>query len=802
MWYRAWCWWPACLLALVLLACVVHCEDAAAAAEGDKGDKISERRHSSSSDDSHSQEEGPALQAPPSEVRLPALPKADAAENEISDEEGPSNSKSMEALGGDQSPPPSSESRGVPEAHSNNRFEPMPAPQAQQVTGEDVVPEEPMQTLERKEGEVVAFTVDTPESAAVEQKSYDGTGDEALPPAKGDYESDADSSSAATAKEETQVPPPEPLPRELTEEEKKANSLYDAGKTLLNSTDSDKKKAYELLEQAADLGHAAAQEAVGEAYLFGEGGIGQNVTKARLYFEALAAVGSPAGQMYLGFLYAIGLGVDSSQAKALVYYTFGALGGNPFAQMALGYRYWYGTSVVTSCEAALTYYRKVAKVVENDVNKGGSMVIQRVRLLDEMENPGSSSGLIDDDLIQYYQFLADKGDVQAQVGLGQLHYQGGRGVEQDHSRALGYFTQAANTGNANAMAFLGKMFLEGGKVVPQSNDTAFKYFSMAADKGNAVGQSGLGLMYLHGKGVEKDYSKAFKYFTLAANQGWVDGQLQLGNMYYNGLGVLQDFKTAIKYYTLASQSGHVLAFYNLAQMHATGTGTVRSCSTAVELFKNVAERGRWSEKLMQAYSDYRDGRVDTALVKYAFLAELGYEVAQSNSAFILDRGESRHFPKNETFAWALLYWNRAATQGYSVARVKLGDYHYYGYGTNIDYETAATHYRMASEQQHNAQAMFNLGYMHEQGLGLKKDIHLAKRYYDMAAETSADAQLPVALALVKLGLLYGFAYLKEQQWEKLLPKFSPSDALGPDWDLYVMTVMAILLGVLVYFRRA
>jgi len=58
--------------------------------------------------------------------------------------------------------------------------------------------------------------------------------------------------------------------------------------------------------------------------------------------------------------------------------------------------------------------------------------------------------------------------------------------------------------------------------------------------------------------------------------------------------------------------------------------------------------------------------------------------------------------------------------GYTVARVKIGDYHYYGYGTVVDYETAAMHYRMASEQQHNAQAMFNLGYMHERGLGMKQ----------------------------------------------------------------------------------
>lgn len=58
--------------------------------------------------------------------------------------------------------------------------------------------------------------------------------------------------------------------------------------------------------------------------------------------------------------------------------------------------------------------------------------------------------------------------------------------------------------------------------------------------------------------------------------------------------------------------------------------------------------------------------------------------------------------------------------GYTVARIKLGDYHFYGYGTDVDYETAVIHYRLASEQQHSAQAMFNLGYMHEKGLGIKQ----------------------------------------------------------------------------------
>lgn len=87
---------------------------------------------------------------------------------------------------------------------------------------------------------------------------------------------------------------------------------------------------------------------------------------------------------------------------------------------------------------------------------------------------------------------------------------------------------------------------------------------------------------------------------------------------------------------------------------------------------------------------------------------------------MLSAGDVSLFVEQDVFVRALMYWRRAASQGYSAAQVKLGDYHYYGLGTPVDYEMAATHYRLASEQQHNAQAMFNLGYMHEQGLGMQQ----------------------------------------------------------------------------------
>ncbi|KAF4071168.1 hypothetical protein AMELA_G00281860 [Ameiurus melas] len=560
--------------------------------------------------------------------------------------------------------------------------------------------------------------------------------------------------------------------RRLAEE---AEEQYQHTLRLLNNTSrkSQKRELYEKLVKVAEMGHTKAMEKVGYAMLLGDY-LPQNVQQAREIFEKLALEGSPKSQTALGFLYAAGLGVNSSQAKALVYYTFGALGGNLIAHMILGYRYWGGVGVPQSCESALTHYRLVANHVASDVSLTGGSAVQRIRLLDELENPGSPSGMLEEDLIQYYQFLAEKGDVQAQVGLGQLHLHGGRGVEQNHQRAYEYFNQAANAGNTHAMAFLGKMYSEGSEFIPQNNETALHYFKKASEQGNPVGQSGLGMAYLYGRGVPVNYELALKYFQKAAEQGWVDGQLQLGTMYYNGIGVKRDYKQALKFFNLASQAGHILAFYNLAQMHATGTGVMRSCHTAVELFKNVCERGRWSERLMSAYGSFKEGDMDPALVQYLLLAEQGYEVAQSNVAFILDQKQSQIFSDNETYPRALLHWTRAAAQGYTVARIKL-----------------------AAQRTGHVQP----GIHATKGLGIKQDIHLAKRFYDMAAEASPDAQVPVFLALCKLGLVYTLQYFQELNLKELLSQVDLDQLLGPEWDLYLMTVIALLLGTVIAYRQ-
>ena len=56
--------------------------------------------------------------------------------------------------------------------------------------------------------------------------------------------------------------------------------------------------------------------------------------------------------------------------------------------------------------------------VAADVSAWAGVTVHRIRLHEQMEEGGGVQGLVvDEDLLQYYRFLADKGDTQAQVSI-------------------------------------------------------------------------------------------------------------------------------------------------------------------------------------------------------------------------------------------------------------------------------------------------------------------------------------------------------------------------------------------------
>jgi SEL1 protein len=311
-------------------------------------------------------------------------------------------------------------------------------------------------------------------------------------------QSSTNSNSAETQQHSTESINPLPFQKEEEVYDAEIENDYTIGMSKLNTTREEKeyRAAYFYLNRAASKGHTRAREEVAIALMFGDY-LTRNLTAAREIFDDISLHrGSPRSQFYLGFIYAAGLGIKSSQSKAITYFTFAALGGDSMAQMTLGYRYSSGISVVNSCEMALNFYSKVAASVAGKISTNSvGAVVHRIRLYDEEEKiSGQNQAMLDDDLVQYYQLLADRGDIQAQYGLGLLHYQGARGLSIQYDKALHYFKKAADAGNNYAMAYLGKLYFEGGATIKQDNVTALRFFKMAADKGNPIGQAGMGLM--------------------------------------------------------------------------------------------------------------------------------------------------------------------------------------------------------------------------------------------------------------------------------------------------------------------
>jgi hypothetical protein len=91
--------------------------------------------------------------------------------------------------------------------------------------------------------------------------------------------------------------------------------------------------------------------------------------------------------------------------------------------------------------------------------------------------------------------LAEQGDPEAQLFLGELYYLG-KGVEQDYDEAAGWYRIAAEQGIANAQCNVGQMLLEG-VGVEQDYEEAVKWLKLAADQGHANAKQTLQVIREH-----------------------------------------------------------------------------------------------------------------------------------------------------------------------------------------------------------------------------------------------------------------------------------------------------------------
>lgn len=565
------------------------------------------------------------------------------------------------------------------------------------------------------------------------------------------------------------------------------------------------------LAAGAASGNDTAMASLAMLLLLGDASTPVDTAAGCQWAKRAAASGNPRGHALHAFCLSTGRtdqGDSFAQTRATLHFTMASMAGDAYGMMASAHRLAFGRSAPESCDRAASAYAQLSADVAAAMDEWNfvSVTTPYARLAESAEWPDSAE-MSDHDIISYYEYLADTGDVRALATLGHLHATGAYGVGVDHEAAREYYEAAAEGGDASGEAGLGYLH-ERGLGVPQDNATALDLYRKAAAKNNPIAITRLGQLHLRGAIVNRDPTKAFQFFDRAAKLGWPQAHVHLGDMYRDGVpGVVsRDIGKAMRYYAAAASAHNFAAMHELALLLLDpGSGSSSSsCKTALDYLRKVAQAGPWVSELMaEAEAFFDESEYEKALSRFELVAELGLEEAQANAAWMHERGMPDGFngaPPGPRHEAALRYWKQSAEQslrslaevgkvkigedtfsGYSV--VKLGDYHYYGLGgLPVNPQNAAKLY----EEVHaaNAQAAFNLGVMHQFGTGVPQDLHLAKRFYDIAGQ-HPNTGIAVWAALAGIGLHHAWFYA-----------LSNPDIIA----MVFLAVVAVLIAFIRFFR--
>lgn len=266
------------------------------------------------------------------------------------------------------------------------------------------------------------------------------------------------------------------------------------------------------------------------------------------------------------------------------------------------------------------------------------------------------------------QIAANKGDVDAQVKLGQYYY-AGIGVKQDYNQAFTWLYKAGTAGNPEALFYLGEMYTKG-YGVPKDKDyaaaayaaayeeghagaenmiinsnleyevgkiyyvnakgsgeyykEAYKWLQKAADKGNDWAYEYLGEMYDMGLGAPRSEAKAFAaYLKLATNKERDSvGKLRVGEMYYSGRGVAKDYTKAFEWFVKSATNKNAIAQARVGEMYYQGRGTTKDYVKAFEAYHIATHTVLESARNSAIYGNDTDKK---AYEKQSVIAHTNYE---------------------------------------------------------------------------------------------------------------------------------------------------------------------------------
>ncbi|KAF0684616.1 Aste57867_23420 [Aphanomyces stellatus] len=474
----------------------------------------------------------------------------------------------------------------------------------------------------------------------------------------------------------------------------------------------------------------------------------------RAYLDLLtqsAQRGNPHAQHRLALVYAVGTIIPdggANVAKSIVMDTFAASAGHAAASMTLGNRAMFGSSVPRSCHDALAHYRRAATIAAATMpSTPFNFRPAPPPRLAEWSSSSSSSTFDFHKLVFLASVAQKQRDGTTLVRIAKLLLQPHESMTMqfdNYALARSLLRQALEWGpRERASALLGLVYAHGWGVDVNAT-AAHAFFHMSPQDANSL--HGLGHLSLQAHRTHD----ALQHFQAAAKLGHVDAIYQVATL----LAATQP-QTATRYLTAASNSGHVPATFALARDMNKKINDDKTCSTLVGLYKRVAEGGLDQPLLALAWAKFLAAEYATSYWLYRLVAQEGYEVAQTNAAWLVREGYvHEHEPGVVT---ELL--EEAARQGSGYAQLELGHMAY----AAQEYDSAMTAYSAlvskpafrttAVAYKHVAPALFQMGLMFEMGHGVPLDRAKALDLYTRASQVERRFQWPVEMWIWKWWLL-------------------------------------------------
>lgn len=399
-------------------------------------------------------------------------------------------------------------------------------------------------------------------------------------------------------------------------------------------------QAAQFKKEWEETGNHTSLMALSQAYLFGNDEIEPNLPIAIEYITEGVKLGIPRAHALMGFLIATGrLPGDSDEdpidlmSRAVIHYKFAEVADDKIGIAVMAYKARYGRGIPRSCRKAGELYSILSEQMA--INQPDEMYFDFPPSFTDLNNYmlwSTPTEYTRDLYLQHLEAAGRTGNGNVLAEFGRYYMLSGT-EDQNYVRANAILSEAAESGSPDAKAHLGYLY-QYGLGVKKDVFEALRLYKESAAENSTFGLTLLGRLYARGDGpIKQDVKKGVEYLEKSLTIKGKDhamARLELGDIYRDGRGGVPKNKgLAIEHYSKAS-------FGSKAALHELGMLQLDdNCELAVAMLKSGAEFGATFSLLMdQALRFFYDEQFAKALPRFELVAEMGNEVAQTNSAFM------------------------------------------------------------------------------------------------------------------------------------------------------------------------